>query len=107
MLQIEIRRLPVRNLTIRAKELLAQVGLGGFEDKFPFALSGGMKQRVALCRALVHDPGILLMDEPFGALDALTRDQMNLDLQRLWLEKPKTAVSVTHSITQPPSFSHL
>jgi NitT/TauT family transport system ATP-binding protein len=100
LLQIEIRRLPVRNFTIRAKELLAQVGLGGFEDKFPFELSGGMKQRVALCRALVHDPGILLMDEPFGALDALTRDQMNLDLQRIWLEKRKTAVFVTHSIDE-------
>ena len=100
LLQIEIRRLPVRNFIIRAKELLAQVGLGGFEDKFPFELSGGMKQRVALCRALVHDPGILLMDEPFGALDALTRDQMNLDLQRIWLEKRKTAVFVTHSIDE-------
>jgi NitT/TauT family transport system ATP-binding protein len=100
LLQIEIRRLPVRNFTIRAKELLAQVGLGGFEDKFPFELSGGMKQRVALCRALIHDPEILLMDEPFGALDALTRDQMNLDLQRIWLEKRKTAVFVTHSIDE-------
>jgi NitT/TauT family transport system ATP-binding protein len=59
-----------------------------------------MKQRVALCRALVHDPEILLMDEPFGALDALTRDQMNLDLQRIWLEKRKTAVFVTHSIEE-------
>src|SRR5260370_13375599 len=85
-------RLPVRNFIIRAKELLAQVGLGGFEDKFPFELSGGMKQRVALCRALIHDPGILLMDEPFGALDALTRDQINLDLQRVWLEKRKNDV---------------
>ena len=65
-----------------------------------FELSGGMKQRVALCRALIHDPEILLMDEPFGALDALTRDQMNLDLQRLWLEKQKTAVFVTHSIDE-------
>jgi NitT/TauT family transport system ATP-binding protein len=100
LLQIEIRRLPVRNFTIRAKELLAQVGLDGFEHKFPFELSGGMKQRVALCRALVHDPGILLMDEPFGALDALTRDQMNLDLQRIWLEKRKTVVFVTHSIDE-------
>jgi NitT/TauT family transport system ATP-binding protein len=100
LLQIEVRRLPVRNFTIRARALLAQVGLGGFEDKFPFELSGGMKQRVALCRALVHDPEILLMDEPFGALDALTRDQMNLDLQRIWLEKRKTAVFVTHSIDE-------
>jgi NitT/TauT family transport system ATP-binding protein len=100
LLQIEIRRLPVRNFTGRARELLGQVGLDGFDDKFPFELSGGMKQRVALCRALIHDPAILLMDEPFGALDALTRDQMNLDLQRIWLEKRKTAVFVTHSIDE-------
>jgi NitT/TauT family transport system ATP-binding protein len=100
LLQIEIRRLPTLQFTVRAKELLAQVGLCGFENKFPFELSGGMKQRVALCRALIHDPEILLMDEPFGALDALTRDQMNLDLQRIWLEKQKTAVFVTHSIDE-------
>lgn len=100
LLQIEIRKLPLREFTDRAGELLAQVGLSGFEDKLPFELSGGMRQRVALCRALIHDPEILLMDEPFGALDALTRDQMNLDLQRIWLEKRKTAVFVTHSIDE-------
>jgi NitT/TauT family transport system ATP-binding protein len=100
LLQIEIRRLPIRQYADRARTLLDQVGLGGFENKFPFELSGGMKQRVALCRALIHDPEILLMDEPFGALDALTRDQMNLDLQRIWLEKRKTAVFVTHSIEE-------
>ena len=100
LLQIEVRRLPIRDFVDRARALLAQVGLGGFESKFPFELSGGMQQRVALCRALVHDPAILLMDEPFGALDALTRDQMNLDLQRIWLEKRKTAVFVTHSIEE-------
>jgi NitT/TauT family transport system ATP-binding protein len=100
LLQIEIRRLPIVNFIGRARELLAQVGLEGFENKFPFELSGGMKQRVALCRALIHDPEILLMDEPFGALDALTRDQMNLDLQHIWLEKRKTAVFVTHSIDE-------
>ena len=100
LLQIEIRRLPVRNFTGRARELLTQVGLAGFENRFPYELSGGMKQRVALCRALIHDPEILLMDEPFAALDALTRDQMNLDLQRIWLQKRKTAVFVTHSIDE-------
>jgi NitT/TauT family transport system ATP-binding protein len=100
LLQIEVRRLPLRQFAKRARELLAQVGLGGFENRYPYELSGGMKQRVALCRALIHDPEILLMDEPFGALDALTRDQMNLDLQRLWLEKRKTAVLVTHSIDE-------
>jgi len=100
LLQIEIRRLPAVHFTGRARALLTQVGLCGFENKFPFELSGGMKQRVALCRALIHDPEILLMDEPFGALDALTRDQMNLDLQRLWLERQKTAVFVTHSIDE-------
>jgi NitT/TauT family transport system ATP-binding protein len=100
LLQIEVRRVPIRHFVERAKALLTQVGLTGFESKLPFELSGGMQQRVALCRALVHDPEILLMDEPFGALDALTRDQMNLDLQRIWLEKRKTAVFVTHSIEE-------
>ena len=100
MLQIEIRRLPVRDYLPRALELLSHVGLDGFADSFPSGLSGGMKQRVALCRALVHDPEILLMDEPFGALDALTRDQMNLDLQHLWMEKRKTAIMITHSIDE-------
>jgi NitT/TauT family transport system ATP-binding protein len=100
LLQIEIRRLPLRDYLPRAMELLGQVGLDGFADSYPSGLSGGMKQRVALCRALVHDPEILLMDEPFGALDALTRDQMNLDLQHLWLEKRKTAILITHSIDE-------
>lgn len=100
LLQIEIRHLPLRDFLPKAMALLSQVGLEGFTDKYPHELSGGMKQRVALCRALVHDPEILVMDEPFGALDALTRDQMNLDLQRIWLEKRKTAILVTHSIDE-------
>lgn len=100
LLQIEIRRLPTRDYLATARQLLKNVGLKDFENRYPDELSGGMKQRVALCRALVHDPDILLMDEPFGALDAMTRDQMNADLQRLWLEKRKTAVLVTHSIDE-------
>lgn len=100
MLQIEVRGLKTRDYVDRAHQLLAQVGLGGFEGKYPDELSGGMQQRVALCRALIHDPEILLMDEPFGALDAMTRDQMNADLQRLWMQSRKTAVLVTHSIAE-------
>jgi NitT/TauT family transport system ATP-binding protein len=100
LLQIEIRKLAVARYESVAIDLLDRVGLAGFADKYPHELSGGMKQRVALCRALVHDPEILLLDEPFGALDALTRDQMNFDLQRLWLERRKTAILVTHGIDE-------
>lgn len=100
LVQLEFRGLRARDFEQRAIELLKRVGLAGFEDKYPYELSGGMRQRVSLCRALVHDPELLLMDEPFGALDALTRDQMNLDLQRIWQENRKTVLFVTHSIAE-------
>jgi NitT/TauT family transport system ATP-binding protein len=100
MLQVEARRLDQQVYLPRARQLLASVGLEGFENRHPFELSGGMRQRVSICRALVHRPRLLLMDEPFGALDALTRDQMNLDLQRMWLQDPITVVLVTHSISE-------
>lgn len=100
MLQAEARRMERAAAEIRARGLLEQVGLSGFERKRPSELSGGMQQRVAICRALLHDPAIVFMDEPFGALDALTRDQMNVDLQRLWHQGDKTVVFVTHSIPE-------
>jgi len=100
LLQIEMRDLPTARYRERAQALLASVGLSGFEERLPHELSGGMRQRVSICRALVHDPPLLLMDEPFGALDALTRDQMVVDLQHLWSRGRKTVVFITHSITE-------
>lgn len=84
----------------RAQTLLGMVGLGDFGHKRPNELSGGMQQRVSIARSLLHDPDILLMDEPFSALDALTRDEMSFELLRIWNERPKTVVFVTHSIQE-------
>jgi len=100
LLQCEMRSLPLAEYRPRALSLLKRVGLGGFEHSFPDELSGGMRQRVALCRALIHGAPLLLMDEPFGALDALTRDQLGLDLLRIWEEDRKTVIFVTHSIPE-------
>jgi len=100
LFQSEMRHLPRKQYEPRARELLARVGLAGFESKYPYELSGGMRQRAAICRALLHDPPILLMDEPFGALDALTREQLRIDLEKLYLETGKTVLFVTHSIAE-------
>ena len=100
LLQVEMRGLAARQYRDRAMELLRSVGLDGFERRLPHELSGGMRQRVAICRALIHDPPLLLMDEPFGALDALTRDQMTLDIQGICARGGKTVLFITHSITE-------
>jgi NitT/TauT family transport system ATP-binding protein len=100
LLPAEILGLPAAESRRRARELLALVGLAGYEDKYPYELSGGMQQRAAIARALVHDPKLVLMDEPFGALDALTREKMNLELLRIWKESGKTIVFVTHGISE-------
>ncbi len=100
MLPTEILGLPVQESRERARELLAMVGLSGSEDKYPYELSGGMQQRAAIARALVHDPKLILMDEPFGALDALTREKMNIELLNIWKKSGKTIVFVTHGISE-------
>lgn len=89
-----------RELEPRARELLGLFGLSAYLDRFPRELSGGMRQRVSICRAMLLDPQLLLMDEPFGALDPFTRDELNAELQRTWLETRKTVVFITHSITE-------
>ena len=100
MVPVEIQKLDKSTYRRAAEQLLDLVGLEGFGDKYPKELSGGMQQRVGIARALIHDPDFLLMDEPFGALDAMTRDQMNLELLEIWAEKTKTIVLITHSIAE-------
>jgi NitT/TauT family transport system ATP-binding protein len=100
LVQVELRGMDPRAYRDRALRLLDQVGLKEFADRYPHELSGGMRQRVAIARALIHDAPLLLMDEPFGALDALTREQMRLDLEALWLATRKTVLFITHSIDE-------
>ncbi|MCK9908828.1 ABC transporter ATP-binding protein [Microbacteriaceae bacterium K1510] len=100
MLQIDIRKMDRAKYEPVARDLLKATGLAGFENKKPYELSGGMRQRVSICRALVHGPNMLMMDEPFGALDALTREQISMDIQHLWMETRKTALHITHSIPE-------
>lgn len=100
MMPVEVKGLPRAEYEVRAQALLKMVGLEGFERKYPWQLSGGMQQRASICRALVHDPKIVLMDEPFGALDAMTRERMNVELQRIQRETKKTILLITHSIPE-------
>ncbi|MEJ2485600.1 MAG: ABC transporter ATP-binding protein [Anaerolineales bacterium] len=98
MLPLELLNTPAENAVAASQELIELVGLQGFEDSLPRDLSGGMAQRVAIARALVHDPELLLLDEPFGALDALTRERMGVELLRIWNARCKTVFMVTHDI---------
>src|ERR1700760_2066639 len=100
MLPAEVLGIDRKQARERAMQLLQMVRLDGFEHKLPRQLSGGMQQRASIARALLHDPKILLMDEPFGALDAMTRERMNLELQRIWMESGKTVILITHSIPE-------
>jgi len=100
LLPIEFRKWPMASYRQSAADLLAMVGLSEFAQRYPFELSGGMQQRTAIVRALVQDPRLLLMDEPFGALDAMTREQMNLELMRIWSKSDKTVIFITHSIAE-------
>jgi NitT/TauT family transport system ATP-binding protein len=105
LLQIELRGLNRQDYLGRAHDLIASVGLKNFIHRYPYELSGGMQQRTAFCRALIHDPPLILMDEPLGALDAMTREQLRGDLEELWLAKRKTVIFVTHSIEEAVQLS--
>ena len=100
MLPADVQGLDKSQMRKRALDLIKLVGLSGFESRYPRELSGGMQQRVGIVRALIHDPAILLMDEPFGALDAMTRETMNVELQRIWMERRKTVLFITHSTSE-------
>jgi NitT/TauT family transport system ATP-binding protein len=100
LMPIDMKNLPRADYMDRAKQLLKMVGLEGFEKKLPWQLSGGMQQRASICRALVHDPKIMMMDEPFGALDAMTREKMNVELSRIQRTTGKTILLITHSIPE-------
>ncbi|WP_184532565.1 MULTISPECIES: ABC transporter ATP-binding protein [unclassified Variovorax] len=100
MLPVDVRKLDRGSFHDRALEMLKLVGLQDFADRYPWELSGGMQQRVSIARALIGEPALLLMDEPFGALDAFTREHMNLELQRIWMKTGKTIVLITHSISE-------
>ena len=106
LLPAEMFGLPRQQVEARARQLLKLVEMDGFEQQYPNQLSGGMQQRIAIARALVHDPSVLLMDEPFGALDAQTRETMNLELMRIWEATPKTVVFVTHDLQEAAFLSN-
>jgi NitT/TauT family transport system ATP-binding protein len=100
MVPVEVMGLPRKEYEKRARDLLDMTGLAAFANHYPWQLSGGMQRRVAICRALVYNPPILLLDEPFGALDAMTRDYMNIELMRIWQQSMKTVILITHSISE-------